>query len=67
MVELKRNEYEYHGRNLGLPKIINFSSNKLIGKLPSEISSLLDLISLKRIKKQLDWRNSSNDWSVVAA
>ncbi|XP_065623465.1 receptor-like protein EIX2 isoform X2 [Quercus suber] len=46
MVELKRNEYEYHGTNLGLLKIINLSSNKLIGKLPSEIFSLLDLISL---------------------
>ncbi|KAK7850040.1 receptor-like protein eix2 [Quercus suber] len=53
MVELKRNEYEYHGRNLGLLKIINFSSNKLIGKLPSEISSLLDLISLNVSRNNL--------------
>ncbi|KAK4571391.1 hypothetical protein RGQ29_029989 [Quercus rubra] len=53
MVELKRNEYEYHGRNLGLLKIINLSSNKLIGKLPSEISSLLDLISLNISRNNL--------------
>ncbi|KAM4076234.1 hypothetical protein ACJW30_12G047200 [Castanea mollissima] len=53
MVELKRNEYEYHGRNLGLLKIINLSSNKLIGKLPSEISSLLDLISLNVSRNNL--------------
>uniref|UniRef100_A0A7N2MIF8 Uncharacterized protein n=1 Tax=Quercus lobata TaxID=97700 RepID=A0A7N2MIF8_QUELO len=53
MVELKRNEYEYHGTNLGLLKIINLSSNKLIGKLPSEIFSLLDLISLNVSRNNL--------------
>ncbi|KAK7831149.1 receptor-like protein eix2, partial [Quercus suber] len=53
MVELKRNEYEYHGRNLGLLKIINLSSNKLIGKLPSEISSLLDLFALNVSRNKL--------------
>ncbi|KAM4068884.1 hypothetical protein ACB094_12G046000 [Castanea mollissima] len=53
IVELKSNEYEYYGTNLGLLKIINLSSNKLIGKLPSEISSLLDLISLNVSKNNL--------------
>ncbi|XP_050254133.1 receptor-like protein EIX2 [Quercus robur] len=53
MVELKRNEYEYHGTNLGLLKIINLSSNKLIGKLPSGIFSLLDLISLNVSRNNL--------------
>ncbi|KAK7850037.1 receptor-like protein EIX2 [Quercus suber] len=53
MVELKRNEYEYHGTNLGLLKIINLSSNKLIGKLPSEISSLLDLFALNVSRNKL--------------
>ncbi|XP_050254907.1 receptor-like protein EIX2 [Quercus robur] len=42
MVVLKGREYEY-GKNLELLKIINLSSNKLSGKLPSEISSLLEL------------------------
>ena len=53
MVELKRNEYEYHGRNLGLLKIINLSSNKLIGELPSEISSLSDLFALNVSRNKL--------------
>ncbi|XP_050253241.1 receptor-like protein EIX1 [Quercus robur] len=53
MVELKRNEFEYHGLNLGLLKIINLSSNKLIGKLPIEICNLLDLISLNVSRNNL--------------
>ena len=53
MVELKRNEYEYHGTNLGLLKAIDLSSNKLIGKLPSEIFSLMDLISLNVSRNNL--------------
>ncbi|XP_030936136.1 receptor-like protein EIX1 [Quercus lobata] len=52
MVVLKGREYEY-GKNLGLLKIINLSSNKLSGKLPSEISSLLELVVLNISKNNL--------------
>ncbi len=51
---LKGREYEYeYGKNLGLLKIINLSSNKLIGKLPSEIWSLLELVVLNVSKNNL--------------
>ena len=53
LVVWKRKEYKYYGRTLGLLKIINLSSNKLIGKLPSEILSLLDLISLNVSRNNL--------------
>ena len=52
MIVLKGREYEY-GKNLGLLKIINLSSNKLSGKLPSEISSLLELVVLNVSKNNL--------------
>ena len=42
---LKRREYKYD-KILGLLKIIDLSSNKLMGKLPDEISSLLQLVGL---------------------
>ena len=51
-VVLKGREDEY-GKNLGLLVMINLSSNKLIGKLPSEILSLLDLISLSLSRNNL--------------
>ncbi|XP_023877014.1 receptor-like protein EIX2 [Quercus suber] len=41
----KGRDDEYR-KNLGLLKIINLSSNKLTGKLPSQISSLLQLVGL---------------------
>ena len=44
-VVLKGREDEY-GQNLGLLTMINLSGNKLIGKLPIEISSLLELVTL---------------------
>nr|POE79081.1 putative inactive leucine-rich repeat receptor kinase xiao [Quercus suber] len=44
-VVLKGREDEY-GTNLGLLVMINLSGNKLIGKLPTEISSLLELVAL---------------------
>ena len=53
LVVWKRKEYKYYGKTLGLLKIINLSSNKLIGKLPSEILSLLDLISLNVSRNNL--------------
>ena len=42
---MKGREDEY-GKNLGLLIMINLSGNKLIGKLPIEISSLLELVTL---------------------
>ncbi|KAK7844200.1 receptor-like protein eix2 [Quercus suber] len=56
MVVLKGREYEY-GKNLGLLKIINLSSNKLSGKLPSEISSILELVVLNVSKNNLIGEN----------
>lgn len=44
-VVLKGREDEY-GKNLGLLMMINLSGNKLIGKLPIEILSLLELFTL---------------------
>ncbi|KAK7850039.1 receptor-like protein eix2 [Quercus suber] len=42
-------KYSYSWRQ----KIINLSSNKLIGKLPSKILSILDLISLNESRNNL--------------
>ena len=44
-VIMEGRELEY-GKYLGLLKIINLASNKLTGKVPSEISSLLELVVL---------------------
>jgi EIX receptor 1/2 len=52
MVVLKRREYEYV-KNLGLLKIINLSSNKFTGNLPSEILSLMELIGLNVSRNNL--------------
>ncbi|KAK7815943.1 receptor-like protein eix2 [Quercus suber] len=52
MVALKGREYKF-GKNLGLLKIINLSSNKLTGKLPTEITSLLELVVLNVSKNNL--------------
>ena len=52
MFVLKRKEYVY-SNNLGLLKIINLSSNKLSGKLPSEISGLLELVVLNVSRNNL--------------
>nr|POE80424.1 brassinosteroid lrr receptor kinase brl2 [Quercus suber] len=49
---LKRREYKY-GKILGLLKIIDLSSNKLMGKLPDEISSLLQLVGLNVSRNNL--------------
>ncbi|XP_030936555.1 receptor-like protein EIX2 [Quercus lobata] len=49
---LKRREYKYD-KILGLLKIIDLSSNKLIGKLPDEISSLLQLVGLNVSRNKL--------------
>ena len=51
-VVLKGREDEY-GKNLGLLVMINLSSNKLIGKLPIEISSLLELVTLNVSRNNL--------------
>ena len=45
MVALKGSEYKF-GKNLGLLKIIDLSSNNLRRKLPTEITSLLELVVL---------------------
>nr|XP_023920479.1 receptor-like protein EIX2 isoform X1 [Quercus suber] len=52
MVALKGREYNF-GKNLGLLKIINLSSNNLTGKLPTEITSLLELVVLNVSKNNL--------------
>ncbi|XP_050254684.1 receptor-like protein EIX1 isoform X4 [Quercus robur] len=52
MVAWKGREYKF-GKNLGLLKIINLSSNKLTGKLPTEITSLLELVVLNVSKNNL--------------
>ncbi|KAK4571374.1 hypothetical protein RGQ29_029974 [Quercus rubra] len=52
MVALKGREYMF-GRNLGLLKIINLSSNNLTGNLPTEITSLLELVVLNVSKNNL--------------
>ena len=44
---------DMYGKSLGLVKIINLSSNKLTGKLPSQISSLLLLVGLDVSKNNL--------------
>ncbi|XP_030936549.1 receptor-like protein EIX1 [Quercus lobata] len=49
---LKRREYKYD-KILGLLKIIDLSSNKLMGKLPDEISSLLQLVGLNVSRNKL--------------
>ena len=51
-VILKRRQYKY-GKILGLLKIIDLSSNKLMGKLPDEISSLLQLVGLNVSRNNL--------------
>uniref|UniRef100_A0A7N2MJA8 Leucine-rich repeat-containing N-terminal plant-type domain-containing protein n=1 Tax=Quercus lobata TaxID=97700 RepID=A0A7N2MJA8_QUELO len=52
MFVLKRKEYVY-SNNLGLLKIINLSSNKLSGKLPSKISGLLEFVVLNVSRNNL--------------
>ena len=52
MVALKGREYKF-GKNLGLLKIINLSSNNLTRKLPTEITSLLELVVLNVSKNNL--------------
>ena len=49
---LKRREYKYD-KILGLLKIIDLSSNKLMGKLADEISSLLQLVGLNVSRNNL--------------
>ncbi|KAM4068878.1 hypothetical protein ACB094_12G045500 [Castanea mollissima] len=49
---LKRKEYKYD-KILGLLKIIDLSSNKLMGKLPDEISNLLQLVGLNVSRNNL--------------
>ncbi|KAJ6411133.1 hypothetical protein OIU84_007815 [Salix udensis] len=51
-VEWKGRHYEYK-RNLGLLRIIDFSSNTLIGEIPEEITSLLQLVVLNLSKNNL--------------
>ena len=51
-VIMKGRELEY-GKYLGLLKIINLASNKLTGKVPSEISSLLELVVLNISRNEL--------------
>ncbi|KAF9667454.1 hypothetical protein SADUNF_Sadunf15G0024700 [Salix dunnii] len=51
-VEWKGRHYEYK-RNLGLLRIIDFSSNALIGEIPEEITSLLQLVVLNLSKNNL--------------
>uniref|UniRef100_A0A7N2N0Q3 Uncharacterized protein n=1 Tax=Quercus lobata TaxID=97700 RepID=A0A7N2N0Q3_QUELO len=51
-VIMKGRELEY-GKYLGLLKIINLASNKLTGKVPSEISSLLELVVLNISRNKL--------------
>ena len=51
-VVLKGREDEY-GKNLGLLIMISLSGNKLIGKLPIEISSLLELVTLNVSRNNL--------------
>ncbi|XP_075647243.1 receptor-like protein EIX2 isoform X1 [Castanea sativa] len=52
MVAWKGREYNF-GKNLGFLKIINLSSNNLTGKLPTEITSLLELVVLNVSKNNL--------------
>ena len=52
MVALKGREYKF-GKNLGLLKIIDLSSNNLTRKLPTEITSLLELDVLNVSKNNL--------------
>ncbi|KAK9994644.1 hypothetical protein SO802_024347 [Lithocarpus litseifolius] len=52
MVAWKGREYKF-AKNLGLLKIINLSSNNLTGKLPTEITSLLELVVLNISKNNL--------------
>nr|XP_023917368.1 receptor-like protein EIX2 [Quercus suber] len=51
-VIMKGRELEY-GKYLGLLKIINLASNKLTGKVPSEISSLLEMVVLNISRNKL--------------
>ncbi|KAJ6373711.1 hypothetical protein OIU78_029403 [Salix suchowensis] len=50
--EWKGRHYEYK-RNLGLLRIIDFSSNTLIGEIPEEITSLLQLVVLNLSKNNI--------------
>ena len=52
MVAWKRREYKYD-KILGLLKIIDLSSNKLMGKLRDEITSLLELVGLNVSRNNL--------------
>ena len=52
MVAWKRREYKYD-KILGLLKIIDLSSNKLMGKLPDEITSILELVGLNVSRNNL--------------
>ncbi|KAM3729914.1 hypothetical protein ACB098_12G047100 [Castanea mollissima] len=51
-IVMKGRELEY-GKYLGLLKIINLAHNNFTGKLPSEISSLLELVVLNISKNNL--------------
>ncbi|KAL0008405.1 hypothetical protein SO802_009907 [Lithocarpus litseifolius] len=53
MVTLRGWEFKLSGRSLGYVKIFNLSRNKLTGKLPSEILSLLGLVSLNISRNNL--------------
>ncbi|KAL4594971.1 hypothetical protein ACB092_12G057700 [Castanea dentata] len=53
MVTLKGSEFKYSGRIVGYLKIIDLSGNKLTGKLPSEILSLLGLVALNISRNNL--------------
>ncbi|KAF3948472.1 hypothetical protein CMV_025535 [Castanea mollissima] len=53
MVTLKRREFKLSDRIIGYVKSIDLSRNKLTGKLPSEILSLLGLVALNISRNNL--------------
>ena len=50
---LSKGREDKYAKNLGLLKIINLSGNKMTGKLPNEISSLLGLVGLNLSRNNL--------------
>ncbi|THG01157.1 receptor-like protein EIX1 [Camellia sinensis] len=55
LVQWKGQEREY-GKQLGLLKMIDLSSNKLTGKIPQQVASLTELVSLNLSRNNLAGR-----------
>ena len=63
IVGWKGNVYE-DGNLFGETRNIDLANNKLTRKIPEELSMPCRIESIEFIKKHVDWKNPSKDWSV---